>query len=274
MGSDDVREKAEAVARDLFTNGEPRRFAYLVLRDTPGNLPGEGGSWSERAVADRIAAALAVAPATAQPVACPLAPAWRIELWAEQIRVAWVDWALTQPNPKPSWLVPWDRLDEQSKDADRAIARRLLALYATPPATGDAAAVREACAKACDRLIARYDKAPGAHEAYGAYTHVAHRAAVRLCAAAIRALPVEATLPAPATAVVGSVRDQGPDEGSARVEEARKALSEAVAKLRPVYHDFAMADAEWPAPMAEEMDDLIVAHDALLAAEAAKGGAK
>ncbi len=75
--------------------------------------------------------------------ACEIAPAWRVELWAEQIRVAWVDWARTQPNPKPSWLVPWAELDAQSKDADRAIARRLLALYALPLpacATGDDAA--------------------------------------------------------------------------------------------------------------------------------------
>jgi len=50
---------AAEFARDLFTNGEPRRYAYLVLRDTPGNQPGEGGSWSERAVADRIATAIA-----------------------------------------------------------------------------------------------------------------------------------------------------------------------------------------------------------------------
>ena len=72
------------------------------------------------------------APADDASGAEAIAPVWRVELWAEQIRVAWVDWALTQPNPKPSWLVPWATLDEQSKDADRAIARRLLALYAVP----------------------------------------------------------------------------------------------------------------------------------------------
>lgn len=66
----DVASLAAEFARDLFTSGEPRRFAYLVLRDTPGNAPGEGGSWSERAVAGRVAAALARALAgDGEPVA-------------------------------------------------------------------------------------------------------------------------------------------------------------------------------------------------------------
>lgn len=51
-----------------------------------------------------------------------------VERVAEQIRVAWCEWARTQPNPKPSWLVPWAELDEQSRDADRHLARYALAL--------------------------------------------------------------------------------------------------------------------------------------------------
>ena len=47
------------------------------------------------------------------------------------VRQAWVQWALTQPNPKPSWLVPYGRLDEPDKEADRqigeAVARWVLA---------------------------------------------------------------------------------------------------------------------------------------------------
>lgn len=38
------------------------------------------------------------------------------------VREAWVRWALTQPNPKPSWLVPYDELSEADKEADRQIA--------------------------------------------------------------------------------------------------------------------------------------------------------
>lgn len=37
------------------------------------------------------------------------------------VREAWIRWAKTQPNPKPSWLVPYDELPEQDKEADRQI---------------------------------------------------------------------------------------------------------------------------------------------------------
>ncbi len=37
------------------------------------------------------------------------------------VREAWVRWAMTQPNPKPSWLVPYDELSEPDKEADRQI---------------------------------------------------------------------------------------------------------------------------------------------------------
>lgn len=49
-----------------------------------------------------------------------------VERVAREIRGAWVEWATRQPNPKPSWLVPWDRCDEQTKDADRYLALRVL----------------------------------------------------------------------------------------------------------------------------------------------------
>jgi hypothetical protein len=38
------------------------------------------------------------------------------------VREAWVRWAETQPNPKPSWLLPYDDLPEPDKEADRQIA--------------------------------------------------------------------------------------------------------------------------------------------------------
>jgi hypothetical protein len=37
------------------------------------------------------------------------------------VRAAWITWALTQPDPKPSWLVPYDELPEPDKEADRQI---------------------------------------------------------------------------------------------------------------------------------------------------------
>jgi hypothetical protein len=41
------------------------------------------------------------------------------------VREAWVRWAQTQDNPKPSWLVPYDDLEEQDKEADRQIGEAI-----------------------------------------------------------------------------------------------------------------------------------------------------
>jgi hypothetical protein len=37
------------------------------------------------------------------------------------VRDAWVRWAKMQPDPKPSWLVPYDELSEPDREADRQI---------------------------------------------------------------------------------------------------------------------------------------------------------
>jgi hypothetical protein len=42
------------------------------------------------------------------------------------VRDAWVKWAQTQPEPKPSWLVPWDELSEKDREADRCIGEGLV----------------------------------------------------------------------------------------------------------------------------------------------------
>ena len=41
------------------------------------------------------------------------------------VREAWVRWAQTQPNPKPTWLVPYEGLDEPDKEADRQIGEAI-----------------------------------------------------------------------------------------------------------------------------------------------------
>lgn len=41
------------------------------------------------------------------------------------VRELWIGWAKTQPNPKPSWLVPYDELSEADKEADRVIGEGL-----------------------------------------------------------------------------------------------------------------------------------------------------
>jgi hypothetical protein len=37
------------------------------------------------------------------------------------VRAAWVRWARTQPDPKPTWLVSYDDLSEPDREADRQI---------------------------------------------------------------------------------------------------------------------------------------------------------
>lgn len=44
-----------------------------------------------------------------------------VEMLARDVREAWMQWANTQPEPKPSWLVPYDGLGEPDKEADRQI---------------------------------------------------------------------------------------------------------------------------------------------------------
>jgi hypothetical protein len=41
------------------------------------------------------------------------------------VRTIWVEFAQQQPNPKPSWLVPWEGLSESDKEVDRRIGEAL-----------------------------------------------------------------------------------------------------------------------------------------------------
>jgi len=47
--------------------------------------------------------------------------AHRREWLGRIVREVWVRWAKEQPNPKPSWLVPWEGLDEPDREVDRRI---------------------------------------------------------------------------------------------------------------------------------------------------------
>lgn len=42
-----------------------------------------------------------------------------------RVRAVWIAWATHQPEPKPSWLVPYEDLDEADKEADRRIGSAL-----------------------------------------------------------------------------------------------------------------------------------------------------
>lgn len=41
------------------------------------------------------------------------------------VRNIWIVWAKEQPNPKPSWLVPWEELSESDREVDRRIGENL-----------------------------------------------------------------------------------------------------------------------------------------------------
>lgn len=42
------------------------------------------------------------------------------------VRLAWIRWAKMQPDPKSSWLVPYDELSEPEKEADRQIGQAVI----------------------------------------------------------------------------------------------------------------------------------------------------
>jgi hypothetical protein len=49
------------------------------------------------------------------------------ELLGRMVRDIWITWAREQPNPKPSWLKPWDELSEPDREVDRRIGEGIAA---------------------------------------------------------------------------------------------------------------------------------------------------
>lgn len=47
------------------------------------------------------------------------------EALGKEVRRVWLEWAHAQPNPKESWLLSWEELDDDQKEADRLIGERL-----------------------------------------------------------------------------------------------------------------------------------------------------
>lgn len=45
----------------------------------------------------------------------------RAEALGKLVRSAWCSWAARQPEPKPSWLQPWEMLTEPEREVDREI---------------------------------------------------------------------------------------------------------------------------------------------------------
>jgi hypothetical protein len=47
------------------------------------------------------------------------------EPFGRRLREIWVKWASEQPDPKPSWLLPWDELDEGQREVDMRMGAAL-----------------------------------------------------------------------------------------------------------------------------------------------------
>ena len=65
---------------------------------------------------------IAVTGVAAQVLAIPEADN---EFLGKKVREVWITWAREQPDPKPSWLLPWDRLSPADRDVDTRIGTRL-----------------------------------------------------------------------------------------------------------------------------------------------------
>jgi hypothetical protein len=76
-------------------------------------------------LARRGLAAGDAAPATSEPLDGNRPLPFDRETLGQMVREAWVRWAHSQPNPKPSWLVPYSELAEPDKEADRQIGEAI-----------------------------------------------------------------------------------------------------------------------------------------------------
>jgi hypothetical protein len=58
------------------------------------------------------------------PSVCAVSRDWL----GRRVRETWIRWARTQPDPKPSWLAPWEDLGATDREADRLIGEDLFGL--------------------------------------------------------------------------------------------------------------------------------------------------
>jgi len=72
---------------------------------------------------------------TDQPPSAATTAAADREALGRIVRDTWVAWAREQPDPKPSWLVGWDELDDDQREVDMRIGEALAAAlpHLTPP---------------------------------------------------------------------------------------------------------------------------------------------
>lgn len=82
------------------------------------------GDWHVESMPD---AALMVLRNYVRTVTTVRSPTLR-EVLGARVRRIWIYWAEKQPNPKPSWLVPWSELPEPDREVDRLIGEELFML--------------------------------------------------------------------------------------------------------------------------------------------------
>jgi hypothetical protein len=70
----------------------------------------------------------------------------RREELGQLVRETWVGWAAGQPAAKPSWLVPWEALDDGQREVDMRIGEAV------------AASERERIAELAGQVEATYDR--------------------------------------------------------------------------------------------------------------------
>lgn len=121
-------ERYEQEEGAKFAVAQTYRDARMTAPDARRNLAdkiqvvlAKGGDHYD--VADAILSAFPHLGAPTEDGAAPL-PFDRDEL-GRMVREAWVRWAETQPNPKPTWLVPYEALSEPDKEADRQIGEAI-----------------------------------------------------------------------------------------------------------------------------------------------------
>lgn len=110
----EAASKVRIIVDDINDFDGDRRGHYEALDDAARSL-----ETVARILPPDILSRLLAALGKADPVEQSL-PVDR-ETLGRFVREAWVHWARKQPDPKPSWLVPYDDLAEADKEADRQI---------------------------------------------------------------------------------------------------------------------------------------------------------
>lgn len=102
-----------------------RLYPAATIPEVPP-LPGDPHFWGTIGPGGSVSG-VARHPSQVNPAIgrCPWDPAEPRELLGRLVRQVWVEWAREQPEPKPSWLLPWEELDDAQREADMRIGAAL-----------------------------------------------------------------------------------------------------------------------------------------------------